>query len=449
MLEINTIINYKFIFLFFILIVFNIKTDIRKFNRKRRFEKSECIIENKKEKIKSTQPLKLNNKKIIKKIINYKNASKFDKNPVLIKDNKKKKNNIFINPFVENEQKYFDYFLSLKKMPKNKDSPIIEKEKKDIFENISANIGTFITSLEEIYFNNINRFGNGLIILNKLIFFCEILGVKKILINKDNNLYINKTIYDEEYNLSIEINDNMNIENQNIIIDQLENPEINQFYTFSNYFPNLFFIFFNLRIENRFNVFKNEILNNLPKVKSHPNDLYIHIRGGDIFSEKALDKGYSSSYAQYPLCFYSKIIENYKFKKIYIISEDKLNPILNKLLNKYKNITYNKNSLEKDISLLAHAYNVVGSVSSFIISIIKLNDNLKNFWEYDIYQMEHRLYHMHHSLYDYPRNYTIYRMKPSKSYQINMYIWKRSDEQINIMLYDKCPNKFKIILLNN
>jgi hypothetical protein len=448
MLEINTIINHKFIILFLILIVINTKSENSKFNRKRKYDKNKHIIKNKKEKIKFPQPLKLKKKLIIKKT-NNKKESKVDKKTISIKDNKNKSNDSFINPFVENEQKYYDYFLSLKKMPKNKNSPIIENEKNEILQNISANVGSIITSLDEIYFNNINRFGNGLIMLNKLIFFCEILGVKKILINKDNNLYINKTIYDKEYNLSIEINDNMNIENQNVIFDQLENPIINQIYTFTNYFPNLFYIFFNLRIENRFNVFKNEILNNLPKVKIDPKDLYIHIRGGDIFSEKALDKGYSSSYAQYPLCFYSKIIENYKFKKIYIISADKLNPMVNKLLNKYKNITYNKNSLEKDIALLAHAYNVVGSVSSFVISIIKLNDNLKNFWEYDIYQMEHRLYHMHHSLYDYPRNYTIYRMKPSELYQIDMYIWKRSDEQINIMLNDKCPNKFKIIFPHN
>ena len=70
------------------------------------------------------------------------------------------------------------------------------------------------------------------------------------------------------------------------------------------------------------------------------------------------------------------------------------------------------------------------------------------FWEYDIYQMEHKLYHMHHSLYEYQRNYTIYRMEPSEQYKKEMYIWKRSGEQIKIMLNDTCPNKFKTILPN-
>ena len=371
-------------------------------------------------------------------------------------------NDIYINPYYKNEKKSYKYFLSLKKMPKDKNSSLIKKEKNTIFENITNNIGMNITYLDEIYFNTDNRFGNELIILNKLIFYSEIMGVHKIIINKDNNLYINNTIFDNQYNLTIEVkndsdnnNYNYNYNDESLVQNdeyiQKYNSEYSSGYTFSNYFPNLFFIFFNLRIENRFGIFKNEILKNLPKVKINKNDLYIHIRGGDIFKDEASNPGYASSYAQYPLCFYSEIIEKNKFRKIYIISEDRLNPVLNKLINKYKykNITYNKNSLELDISYLAHAYNIVGSVSSFITSIIKLNDNLKYFWEYDIYQMEHRLYHIHHSLYDYPRNYTIYRMEPSEKYKKEMYIWARNKTQISIMLNDKCPNKFKTIEPNN
>ena len=207
-------------------------------------------------------------------------------------------------------------------------------------------------------------------------------------------------------------------------------------------------MFFNLKIENRFSVIKAEILKNLPKVKVKLNDLYIHIRSGDIFSKEASSPSFAPSYAQLPLCFYTKIIEQNKFNKIYIISEDKLNPIIDILLTKYKNIIYNNNSLETDISYLIYAYNIVGSISSFITSIIKLNDNLKKFWEYDIYQMEHKLYHLHHSLYDYPRNYTIYRMEPSEKYKKEMYVWTKSDKQLKIMINDTCPNKFKTILPN-
>ena len=157
MLEINTIINHKFIILFLILIVINTKSENSKFNRKRKYDKNKHINKKKKKKIKFPQPLKLKKKLIIKKT-NNKKESKVDKKTISIKDNKNKSNDIFINPFVENEQKYYDYFLSLKKMPKNKNSPIIENEKNEILNNISANVRSIITSLDEIYFNNINRF---------------------------------------------------------------------------------------------------------------------------------------------------------------------------------------------------------------------------------------------------------------------------------------------------
>ena len=72
-----------------------------------------------------------------------------------------------------------------------------------------------------------------------------------------------------------------------------------------------------------------------------------------------------------------------------------------------------------------------------------MNDNLKNIWEYDIYQIYDRLLHLHHSLYNYPRKYTIYRMTPSDVYLKKMFKWTRSDEQINIMLNINCSNEFK------
>ena len=36
-------------------------------------------------------------------------------------------------------------------------------------------------------------------------------------------------------------------------------------------------------------------------------------------------------------------------------------------------------------------------------------------------------------------------MEPSEIYKTKMVIWKDSDEQIQIMLNDKCPNDFKIV----
>ena len=63
-----------------------------------------------------------------------------------------------------------------------------------------------------------------------------------------------------------------------------------------------------------FDYIKTEIIRNLPKVNTEPDSLYIHLRGGDAFIAKP-----HICYAQPPLCFYEKIINNNKFKNIYII----------------------------------------------------------------------------------------------------------------------------------
>ena len=434
---VNKEIKYIFIILsLFIIKLQNLKNNniIHYKNLKKKIEKYPYLKKNKNNTIVLN---KTNNSKILNISNNHnKNITKNNKNIIDNKKNMKRKmkNEIYINPYNENEKKFYNTFINLKKFPNNLSDPLIEKEKNDIMEYIYKNIGYNITSIDIIYLNNESRFGNMLVLLNKLIFYSEIIGVNKIILNRTNNLYIKNSIFDEKYNLTIEVyNDN----DTEYYIEQ---------YTYANYLPNLFFIFFNIRVENRFDVIKNEILNNLPKVKINHHDLYIHIRGGDIFSDDALNPGYSPSYAQYPFCFYKKVIEKNKFNKIYIISEDKLNPVINQLIKRYpKIINYSNHTLEKDISYLAHAYNIIGSVSSFIISIIKLNSNLKFFWEYDIYQMEQKLYHLHHSIYDFPRNYTIFRMEPSEQYKKYMYIWSRTKEQIKIMFNDTCPNDFKII----
>ena len=101
--------------------------------------------------------------------------------------------------------------------------------------------------------------------------------------------------------------------------------------------------------------------------------------------------------------------------------------------------------MEVDISYLIRGYNVVGSISSFLISCIKLNDNLEYFFEYDRYPMCSKMFHSHPSIFNFKRNYTTYLMEPSETYKNKMIIWKCTDEQIEIMLKDQCPNDFKII----
>ena len=127
---------------------------------------------------------------------------------------------------------------------------------------------------------------------------------------------------------------------------------------------------------------------------------------------------------------------------------DRRNVVLDALMNKYKNIIFNEHKYEYDISLLINAYNLVTSVSSFVISTIKLNDNLKDLWEYDINRLSEKFLFMHHHLYKFDIKYKIHTMKSSDEYAQKMYIWRNTEEQLKLMLEDKCTYDFVLTKTN-
>jgi hypothetical protein len=168
--------------------------------------------------------------------------------------------------------------------------------------------------------------------------------------------------------------------------------------------------------------------------------LFVHFRSDDIFTVNQ-----NRWYAQPPLCFYESILNNFKFNNIYIISKDNNNPIIEKLIKYYSNIKYLKNHLNKDISYLINAFNIVASISSFLISIIQLNSNINNLWDYNIYKVIEKIRHFHYDLYKYPdHKFTIYRMEPSFNYKKIMYIWRYKRKTKKLIMKEKC-NDFSII----
>ena len=83
-------------------------------------------------------------------------------------------------------------------------------------------------------------------------------------------------------------------------------------------------------------------------------------------------------------------------------------------------------------------------MSSFLTTLLIINENLKHFWEYDNYRLIQKYLHLHHDIYQYPINYTIHRMKASIKYVKEMFPWRSSKKQINLMLNEKC-NHFDTI----
>ena len=107
-------------------------------------------------------------------------------------------------------------------------------------------------------------------------------------------------------------------------------------------------------------------------IKAHQNDLHIHIRGGDNFTDRP-----HPVYIQPPLKFYTEIINSQKWSKIYIISEDRKNPCVDKLVEMYPKIQIKSSTLINDIKVIIGAFNIVASFGTFISSILRFSNNVK------------------------------------------------------------------------
>jgi len=290
----------------------------------------------------------------------------------------------------DREAKKLYNYLFLKNV--SEEPNLLNEIRKSLLNVISRKVHKNFSQIDTVFLTHNSNFGNSLACLNNLIYYCEILGCKNITLNKNNtdrrNWHIKNPIISKKPKLTIQLGTNIDCNEKNTACMPL----------YSFFFP------FVARFQLRFNVIKDEILRNIPKLVTEPNDLYIHFRTGNIFR----------------------------------IS----NKIINELINKYPKIIYKRNNLDVDIAYLSYAYNIVGSTSSFLCSIIKLNDNLKYLWEYDIYRFSEKIYHLHYHIFNFPNTFTIYSMRPTDFYRNELFVWKHSPYQIKLMHEDKCPYDF-------
>ena len=153
----------------------------------------------------------------------------------------------------------------------------------------------------------------------------------------------------------------------------------------------------------------------------------------------------NKNYGQPPLCFYKMVLNKFSFRKVIIISEDMSNPVISILLKDYPYIIYNKNNIKLDISYLVNSYNNIAATSSFLLSIIKLNQNLKFLWEYDLFSLSSRYKFLHYSVYSFSFNYSIYKLNASKKYKKLMYPFNNSVKQRKLMIEEKCDYYFCLV----
>jgi hypothetical protein len=327
--------------------------------------------------------------------------------------------NIKIQLTLKNDSNFKKYTKKfLRNIPTN-------RKNHELLQFLSKNLGYNLTKVKTIYLTCRHNFGNQFMVLNKLIFYCEILGCKKIVLNKTNFWYIKKKIYNRKYKMLIEPRDF--VKESFVLYDR----------TF------IFFHYTNVfKPEFKTNLLKKEILRNLPNIEINidKNDLIIYIRSGDIF----IKKNPCIFYAQPPYCFYKQILLNYKYTKKYIISQTTDNPVIKPLLKNFPDIIYHKNSIKVDMLYILKAYNIVVTKSTFLISLIQLNDNINKIYEYDLFFNDS--FDQDLNSYNYlKKNYIIYKMNSSMKYKLFMKKWRNTRFQRQLMLYDKCQIYFKKI----
>ena len=108
-----------------------------------------------------------------------------------------------------------------------------------------------------------------------------------------------------------------------------------------------------------------------------------------------------------------------------MISEDRSNPCVNKLLVLYPIIEFRMNTLDEDIKLLLGSQNVIESFGTFTPALLTLSKNIKNIYK-PSYQFDTLLSKLSHK-------YNIFETD-LEDYKQKMYPWKNTEEQRNIMM---------------
>jgi hypothetical protein len=298
----------------------------------------------------------------------------------------------------------------------NTSNQAIALNKEQLLKLISKYVGKNISSVKSIFLSKKTKFENLIMMINNAIFYCEILQCKNVILDKEYYWFIRKKVKYKKSKLIITKDKIDNLEKRNLIIDKTNNL-LN--------LPSFF------KVDSKINIIKNEVLTNLPKVIVNKNDLFIFIKS-NYYLKKSSDL-----YIHPPYCFYQTILNNYNFSNVKIISEFRNDPIINKIIYEYKNITYEKIKIKYMISYLVNAYNIVGATSNFLNIIIRLNENLLYLWKYEfLIENDDDLYN---------KKMIIFKMIASKQYKDFLINSQDTFSQIYLILSNKCENNFTLI----
>ena len=133
---------------------------------------------------------------------------------------------------------------------------------------------------------------------------------------------------------------------------------------------------------------------------------------------------------------------------IFLISIGHENPIVDILLKMYPQIIFIHGTILEDASVLINIYNLILPISSFTYSLIRMNNNLRKIYIYDIMVKIQKVFWYTTDYYLESDKLNIYIMKPSLRYEKEMKgKWKNTKEQLNLMINENCLNS-SLVLIN-
>lgn len=169
-------------------------------------------------------------------------------------------------------------------------------------------------------------------------------------------------------------------------------------------------------------VYMKDFLNSrFQNMNLNKDDLYIHIRSGDIFIKHP-----NKHLGQPPLNYYLDIINSRKWNDIHIIAENDKNPVIKELVKRgYK---FSSSTLINDMSTLLNAQNLVIGPGSFGQALVLLTKKLKTLYAFQYYIK-----------YSYPTWESAHVCIPDDLYKKKIHKnWQNTDEQIHVMHISNC-----------
>lgn len=146
---------------------------------------------------------------------------------------------------------------------------------------------------------------------------------------------------------------------------------------------------------------------------------------------------------QTPFCYYKKILDDYVFKQIYLLAQNKNNPVINNLLKRFPYIIYKEQQLAIDISKLVHAYNLVGGGSStFFNSILELNIYLQILFLFKLEEKPLNISKKKNLIKFLNSRIKILTMFATNEYNKIMFPWNNTNYQQSFMNSYNCSNYF-------